>query len=80
MTGIVVPEAIWTDEDLDTLDKLILALIANGGDTRTPDDIALELKTTKKRVTQKINRMSKEGRLTLITTGGTTRMEVHNNG
>lgn len=72
-----VPDKIWQDESLDTLDKLILGIIANGGEYRDPADIAQELGTTQTRVTRKIHRMSKEGRLSIIITQGKTRMEVH---
>lgn len=75
---MIVPENIWTDHSLDTLDKLILGILLGGGETRTVEDIAKELQTTQKRVKQKINRMAKEGRLVIITTKGQTRMEVHN--
>lgn len=72
-----VPEKIWTNIRLDTLDKLILGLILDGGATRTPADIAHELGTTQKRVSQKINRMQKEGHLSIAKEAGKIKMEVH---
>lgn len=74
---MTISEKIWRDGELDLYDKLILGLLKSDG-SKKPQDIAKELQVPVKRVNQKINRMSKEGRLSIIITRGDTRVEVHN--
>ena len=72
---MIVPEKIWKDPALETIDKLIIGKLLEDP-SAMPEDVAKELQCTRKLVNQRMNRLSKSGRIVVITTQGATRREV----
>lgn len=72
---MIVPEKIWKDPALETIDKLIIGKLLEDP-SAMPEDVARELQCTRKLVSQRMNRLAKSGRIVVITTQGVTRREV----
>ena len=72
---MIVPEKIWKDPALETVDKLIIGKLLEDP-SAAPEDVAKELQCTRKLINQRMNKLSKSGRIVVITTQGVTRREV----